>query len=235
MTCKEMAGRLTDVLGLDRVPIALAFVDGPVEGIEPVDQQVPSACAFWRLAAERCFYAPAEAHYNCPVGAATMGFQLPAEIAGRLGETVDLMVGATYLDRRELPLLPHMGGGAAGIVYGPLSAFPLTADAVLVWMTPRSAMLFAEAQGDARWNAPAASRVLGRPACASIPTAVETGTALSFGCSGMRTFTEIADTHLLGVIAGRELETMLTALEQASRANTVMLQHYEEQASLFAR
>ena len=113
-----------------------------------------------------------------------------------------MMSGAGYLDPAEVPHLRRIGRRSAGIVYGPLSDMPITVDAVLVWMTPRSAMMFSEAQGDSRWDAAAASPVLGRPGCASIPISLETSTALSFGCSGMRTFTAIADSHLLGVIAG---------------------------------
>ena len=233
MDYRQAASRLSELLGLDRVPIGVAFVDGPVDGVEPVDQQVPSACAFWRLAAERCFYAPAEAHFNCPIGAATMGFDLPADVADQLGETVRLMAGAAYFDRNEVPHLPHVGRSWAGIIYGPLSDMPVTADAVLVWMTPRSAMVFAEAQGDGRWDAAAASRLLGRPGCAAIPTTMETGTALSFGCAGMRTFTQIADSHLLGVIAPARLEAMLTDLERTRQANTTMLDYYERRRVTF--
>jgi uncharacterized protein (DUF169 family) len=233
MDYRQAASRLSELLGLDRVPIGLAFVDGPVDGIEHVDRQVPSACTFWRLAAERCFYAPARDHFNCPVGAATMGFDLPAEVADQLGEAVELMAGAAYFDPGEVPHLPRVEQSSEGIIYGPLAELPVPADAVLVWMSPRSAMVFAEAQGDGRWDAIAATRLLGRPGCAAIPTAAETGTALSFGCAGMRTFTEIADSHLLGVIAGTRLEAMLTDLESTRQANATMLDYYEGRAAAF--
>jgi uncharacterized protein (DUF169 family) len=233
MDHRQAASRLSELLGLDRVPIGVAFVDGPVDGIESLDQRAPSACALWRLAADRCFYAPAEAHFNCPIGAATMGFDLPHDIAEQLGETVQLMTGAAYVGRGEVANLPRMQRPAAGIVYGPLSEMTVPADVVLVWMTPRAAMIFAESQGDGRWDAAGASRLLGRPGCAAIPSAVETGSALSLGCTGMRTFTEIADSHLLGVIAAARLETVLVDLQRVSEANSTMHDVYEQRAASF--
>ena len=50
----------------------------------------------------------------------------------------------------------------------------------------------------------------------------------------MRTFTGIADSYLLGVIAGTALDATVTALERSTQANATMLRHYEEQASHFA-
>ena len=104
----------SELLGLDRVPIGVAFVDGPVDGVEPVDQQVPSACAFCAWPPNGCFYAPAEAHFNCPIGAATMGFDLPVDVADELGETVRLMAGAAYLDGNEVPISLTWGGAGLG-------------------------------------------------------------------------------------------------------------------------
>jgi uncharacterized protein (DUF169 family) len=229
----QLASRLSAALELDRAPVAMAMLDGPGEEFDLLRENVPSACSLWRLAAERCFYAPAETHYNCPVGAYTMGFQLPDRVRGELMDALGLMGSVSYFSESEVPGLPRVDGARAGIAYGPLERFPVPPDCVLVWMTPRSAMVFAEARGDERWDQQSASPVLGRPGCAAIPVAAASSAALSFGCAGMRTFTEIADSHLLGAIAGADLGGAVARLEQAQRSNAAMLDHYQSRASAF--
>src|SRR3954470_2070215 len=81
----ETADRIAALLELELPPVALAFVDEAPDGVESTDAVVPSACAFWRRAEEGVFYAPAEAHFNCPVGAMVMGFDLPEPVQANLG------------------------------------------------------------------------------------------------------------------------------------------------------
>ena len=72
------------LLELDIEPVALAFVEDPPAGVETTDEVVPSSCTFWRHAESRVFYAPAEKHFNCPVGAHVMGFELPEGVQAAL-------------------------------------------------------------------------------------------------------------------------------------------------------
>jgi uncharacterized protein (DUF169 family) len=162
-----------------------------------------------------------------------MGFDLPDRVKLELNEVVRLMRGVSYLAESEIPELPRLEAAKAGIAYGPLEWFPVSPDSVLLWMTPRSAMVFAEARGNERWDEDSASPVLGRPGCAAIPVAATTSAALSFGCAGMRTFTEIADSHLLGVISGVELARAVTRLEQVQGSNEAMLDFYKIRATPF--
>ena len=71
------ADTLTDALHLDRPPVGLAFVGAVPETIPPLLHSAPSACSLWRSAEQQTFYAAANAHLNCPVGAMVMGFKLP--------------------------------------------------------------------------------------------------------------------------------------------------------------
>lgn len=93
MTFASVAGRLTAALALDNPPIGLAFASEPPAGVVVSDRIVPSSCAFWRQAGQGVFYAPAESHFNCPVGAMVMGFELPGEIQQQLGGQAGLMAG----------------------------------------------------------------------------------------------------------------------------------------------
>ncbi len=92
----KMAEPLSSQLGLDIPPIALTFVETVPPGVQSFDQAVPSACAFWRKAEERVFYASAEQHYNCPISVMTMGFPMPQTVQQELMGVAQMMVGGGY-------------------------------------------------------------------------------------------------------------------------------------------
>lgn len=149
MTNQTVAERLTTALALDTPPVALTFTDAPPEGVPAPSTVVPSACGFWRLAEQGVFYAPAEAHSNCPIGAMVMGFPLTDQLQAQLGELVTSMCECTYLSPEEDNKIPGVQPSAAGILYGPLAELPTTPTVVLFWLTPRQAMLYNEAAGTA--------------------------------------------------------------------------------------
>lgn len=230
MTRTETADRIATLLELELPPIALAFVDEPPDGVEATDAVVPSACAFWRKAEEGVFYAPAEAHFGCPIGAMVMGFELTDEVQANLGGAVEMMCEVAYIGADEPAQIPSVKKGKAGIVYGPLSEFPLEPDVAIVWVAPRQAMLVSEAAGSSRWMEAASRTVFGRPACGSLPSALDAQQpVLSLGCAGMRTFTEILPDRLLGVIPGSKLEEFEGALTATVESNRKMQTYYDQQ------
>jgi uncharacterized protein (DUF169 family) len=227
MSNQTIAERLTSVLALDTRPIALTFTDTPPDGVAGPDRAVPSACAFWRLAEQGVFYAPAEAHYNCPIGTMVMGFPLPEHVQAQLGELVTSMCECSYLSPEEGDKIPGVQPSAAGILYGPLAELPVTPTVVLLWLTPSQAMLYNEATGTANW---AQGSILsnGRPACAALPQAISSGTpTIAWGCMGMRTFTEIPDDRLLAAVPGNQAESFVADLERVVAANDTMRAFYE--------
>lgn len=236
MQYTDVAEKIGANLGLTTPPVALAFVQGPPEGVPVMEQDVPSACSFWRTAETSLFYAPADKHFNCPVGAMTMGFELPEDVQQNLMGFVQLMTGNGYIVPDEPPNIPTVKQQAGGIVYGPLKDFPMEPDVVLLWLTPRQAMLYNEAVGHARWTAQAPGAVLGRPACAALPTALHSAQPqLSMGCAGMRTFTEISDDRMLVVVPGKELPTFLQSLEATRQSNQAMQDFYTQHKARFPR
>lgn len=67
-------------------------------------------------------------------------------------------------------------------MYGPLGDFPVEPDVILMWLTPRQAMIFNEATGTSNWTSPS-DKMLGRPACAALPAALnESQPKISLGC-----------------------------------------------------
>lgn len=228
MNVESIANDLSTALELDTPPIAVAPSDGPPRGVAKFEGTVPSACTLWRRAENAVFYATAEQHFGCPIGAMVMGFALPAPVEGELKRLVGLMVEGGYVEANEPARIPTLPTKTAGAVYGPLGRFPIDPAFVVMWLTPRQGMLLAEASGATYWTHSGPSGMLGRPACAALPTAAARGAAtVSFGCIGMRTFTEIADDRLLAVIPGREAPVVATALAATLEANRAMQVFYE--------
>jgi len=231
----ETAHRIATLLELELPPVALAFVDEPPAGVEPTDAVVPAACAFWRKAEQGVFYAPADAHFNCPIGAMVMGFDLSEPAQANLTAAVEMMCEVAYIGADEPANIPTVKRDKTGIVYGPLSEFPLEPDIAIVWVAPQQAMLVSEASGNSSWMEAASRTVFGRPACASLPSALDAGQpVLSLGCAGMRTFTEILPDRLLGVVPGSKLEDFERSLAATVESNRQMQSYYDEQNAQLA-
>jgi uncharacterized protein (DUF169 family) len=231
-----LADALRETLALRHPPVALAFVHEAPPGIEEFDGAVPSACTFWRACETRVFFAPAEAHYNCPIGALTMGFTLAEPQMEHLMAVVGQMGEIGYVSADEAGSIPSVPGEKHGIVYGPLAEFPLVPDTVLVWVSGQGAMLLDEATGASRWTPELAGTAsFGRPSCAAIAVAAQRGKpTFSVGCSGMRTYTGVdADLHL-AVLPGPALADLRSRLERTAAANAQMLDYYRGQKALFS-
>lgn len=229
-----VADRLAIALALESPAVGLAFVDQSPPDVAELGTETPSACSLWRQAEDGVFYAPAAKHFNCAVGAMTMGFALDESAQARLADVVGQMCACGYVGADEPASIPKVGRQAAGIVYGPLGDLPVEPDLVLVWLRPHQAMLFNEASGAASWAGRRHLPVLGRPACAALPHALAASQpALSMGCLGMRTFTEVSGDRMLAVIPRANLEAFVDALEQTVVANQTMGAAYDAQKAAF--
>lgn len=228
MHVRDMASTLTRTLQLETKPIALALADAPPAGVGTFEGTVPSACTFWRRAESAVFYATAAQHFRCPVGAMVMGFDMPDDVTAELSGLVGVMVEGGYLRADEPSHIPTLPRKSAGVVYGPLQNFPIEPDAIVLWLTPRQAMVLSEAGGASRWTGSTPAAALGRPACAAIPTAIARGSvAASFGCVGMRTYTEVADDHMLAVVPAGAVEQLGATLNDIAAANRAMGEFHE--------
>lgn len=229
MRYRDVADELVRSLELDLPPVALSFVQEPPAGVRAFEGVVPSACTFWRKAEEGTFYAAAEDHFNCLIGAMTMGFDIPEEGKAELMGLVESMCAAGYIAANEPENIPSVVEHKSGIVYGPLAEFPLEPDLVVTWLSPRQAMLYNEAVGNASW-ATQPGEVFGRPACGALPMAHnEARMTLSLGCMGMRTFTGIPEDRMLAVLPGRHLGEIRDALRRTMSSNETMRAFYEDQ------
>lgn len=236
MSTAAIATLLVENLELDFAPVALAFMDSAPAGVDAPSAVSPSACGFWRQAEKGVYFAPADAHFNCPVGAMVMGFDLPGPVSEELMGLVGSMTKCGYIAADEpghIPTSPKKR--AKGILYGPLADLPVAPDAVLIWLNPAQAMILSEAIGGATWGNDRPAKVLGRPACAAIPEAIGTQqTTLSLGCVGMRTFTAIAPDRLLAVIPGQLLGPLSAEVARLRAVNNAMESFYKDRAALVA-
>jgi len=220
---------ITSAFGLDTPPIAMAFVDDQPQGVESIEGEVPSFCAFWRIAEEKSFYAPANKHFNCPIGSMVLGFEMPKEVQEQLGDMVKKMCECSYLSEDEPAHIPTLKEKKSGVVYGPLKDFPVEPQLVMMWLKPSQAMIFNEVIGCCKWSDSMQSMALGRPACAVVPTTLnDSPFGMSLGCAGMRTFTEISDEHILGTLNFKEIDSFLTNLQTTVSANKEMTEFYLE-------
>jgi uncharacterized protein (DUF169 family) len=233
MEFAEISRVLTNNLKLGSAPIGVTPLQEAPAGVKSFAGQVPSACSLWRVAESGMFYAPAEAHHNCPVGAYTQGLPITAAVEKMLMEFAGFMTKAKYLDPAEIEKLPRLEGSPSGYLYGPLAEYQAVPTLVLMWVSPRQLMLAEEATGDLAWTSTSA-KAFGRPACAALPVAAKSSRpVVSLGCAGMRTFTEVADDLALFVVPGVELEAFTKKLQETLASNEQMLAFYQQHKSNF--
>jgi uncharacterized protein (DUF169 family) len=228
MTTAAAGVRLSQLLGLESAPVAVAFRPAPPAGVRHVDKAGPAGCAYWKLAAEgQVFYTKAADYYNCPVGAYTHGVELPAGRAKELEAVVGTMVGLQYIRMEEVAALPRLTAPFDVAVYAPLAEAPCEPDVVLVRGTARQIMLVAEAASAAGIGADGAT--MGRPACAMIPEAMRSVRGnTSLGCIGNRVYTGLGDDELYFTIPGARLGEVIAKLETITTANRELEQYHRQ-------
>jgi uncharacterized protein (DUF169 family) len=227
---------LQEILGLSEPPVAIGFSDQPPAGLEKWrGGAVPAGCAFWREAMNGLsFYTEPADHYNCAVGAYTHGIGLPAERGSELEETVKLMISTEYLRMEEVPGIPVLPKTPAYIAYGPVESASFPYDLVLIAAKPASAMLIYEAALRAG-AANALANILGRPACAVLPLANNTGlTSLSLGCTGNRTFTALSAEEMYVCVPAKHWKALVEKTGEIGKANCDMQEFYQNKKAQFA-
>ena len=233
---REFADNLAEKLKLNHAPIGIAFLDAAPKGVKRYEQAVPSACTFWKAAERALFYATAEDHYNCPIGAMTQGFQIPQPVSANAMELIGMMGKISYFEAAEASNVPTVGKNHKVILYGPLKDFgEIQPDVVLLIATPFQAMVISEASGTASWGTEHESRTLGRPACAVIPSSLKSNdTTISMACMGARTFADIKEEEVLISIPARALVELRNRLPVILDANMGMKRFYHTHKDNFS-
>jgi uncharacterized protein (DUF169 family) len=216
-----------DSLNLAWRPVAVGFMSDPPEGLPRVDRSLPAGCAYWKHASEgHGFYTRPEDHYGCTVGSFTHNVTLPAEKGRELESVVGTMVSLEYLSGDEVPSIPRRPEPMQIAAYAPLADATFAPDVVVFRGNARQLMLLSEAARSA--GIFGGGDILGRPACAMIPHAANTGAAVaSFGCIGNRVYTGLADDEFYVTIPGKALARTLDRLAVILNANTQLKAFHE--------
>jgi uncharacterized protein (DUF169 family) len=228
-----MERQLTESLGLDRRPVAVAFREAPPEGISRFIGSEPSGCSFWRLAARgRAFYTVPGDHYNCPVGSYTHNVPLPPARARELEQMLGFMTNIGYIRMDEVPGIHRLPSTPGAIIYAPLADAPVDPDVVLFWGRAGRMMLLQESAQRAgvvtRLNA------LARPTCMALPAVLGGGMVASTGCIGNRVYTDIDESEFYVAIAGEDLGRMAAEAETIRTANATLLEYHRERRRTLA-
>jgi uncharacterized protein (DUF169 family) len=217
----SIARSLQDDLKLRQPPIAVALVDAVPAGVPPFDGRVPAGCRFWQEAATRTFVTAPGDHDLCAIG--TFTHNLPGTPAHEVDRRDALKVFADlgYVRPEDIPLIPVLASRPRYVVYGPLADAPVPPDVVLLFVRADQTLILSEAtESLERGLAPA----MGRPACAIVPQAKNTGrAALSLGCCGARAYLDtLTDDVALYAMPGPRLAAYATRVGELARANATL-------------
>jgi uncharacterized protein (DUF169 family) len=218
-------------LNLERPPVAVGFMDTPPPGLPRLARPLPAGCSYWKEASEgKAFYTTAADHENCAVGAFTHGVELSPDKAKELESLVGTMVELHYLRSEEVAGIPHRKSALRIAAYAPLSQATFDPETVIFRGNARQIMLVSEAARAAGVFGSAAA--MGRPACAMIPYASDTASAVaSVGCIGNRVYTGLGDDELYFAVPGKALPRVLEQLDVMLTANEKLEAFHKERAA----
>lgn len=216
-----IANRLTESLGLRQPPIAVSLADHLPAGVPLWQGAIPAGCRFWQEAASRVFATTAADHERCAIGQYTHALPMSPAASTDLQDALKVFADLTYVTEKDLAAIPVLQATSSHIVYGPLASVPLVPDVVLLFVQASQTLILSEASQQIEGGLPPA---MGRPACAVIPQARNTGrSALSLGCCGARAYLDVlTDDVALYAVPGASVEAFADRVAVLARANGVL-------------
>lgn len=221
MTPRAQSQAFTAALALAQPPIAISLVETAPAGVPMYEGRAPAGCRFWQEAATRTFVTAPADHDLCAIGTFTHNLAAtPAHEADR-ADALEVFAKLDYVRPDEIPHIPVLGTRPRYVVYGPLAEAARTPDVVLLFVRADQQLILAEAAQRLEGGLPPA---MGRPACAVIPQARNTGrTALSLGCCGARAYLDTLDENVaLFAVPGERLAALAEHVTALARANQVL-------------
>ena len=217
----EIAATLTAALKLAQPPIAVCMTDTVPQGVARWVGKSPAGCRFWQEAADRVFATSSGDHDLCSIGLYTHNLTMTPAAGTDLADALRVFAQLTYVRDEDVAAIPVLESKPAYVIYGPLARIPLDPDVVLLFVRADQTLILSEASQQLENGLPPA---MGRPACAVIPQALNTGrTALSLGCCGARAYLEVlSDDVALYAVPGSVLEAFTARVEALSKANAIL-------------
>ncbi|MGH9581888.1 MAG: DUF169 domain-containing protein, partial [Bryobacteraceae bacterium] len=217
----EMASTLTDSIGLSLPPVAISFADIVPAGVRNWTGRVPAGCRFWQEAANEVFATSSDDHDLCSIGMFTHNLETtPAQDTDRC-DSLKVFADLGYVREQDIPSIPVLKRRFAHVIYGPLTSIPLRPDVVLLFGKASQMLILSEASQQVEGDIPPA---MGRPACAIVPRAFNTGrAALSLGCCGARAYLDVfTDEVALWALPGSKLDVYVERIVALAKANAVL-------------
>lgn len=220
-TLAEIAKSLSDSLHLALAPVSVSFHDSVPDGVAPHSGTAPAGCRFWQDAASRVFATVASDHDLCAIGVYTHNLGVTEGIGKDLNDALKVFGDLGYVRPEDMAFIPVLKREAKAVVYGPLGAVPAAPDVVLLFVKADQTLILSEASQQLENGLPPA---MGRPACAVVPQAFNTGrTALSLGCCGARAYLDALTPDVaLYAIPGSKIEAFAERVAALSKANSVL-------------
>jgi uncharacterized protein (DUF169 family) len=223
---ETLAQTLTDSLHLSQSPVAIALADLPPPGVGLYEGVAPAGCRFWQEAARRVFATVPRDHALCAIGVYTHHLSAADHVRTDLEDALKIFGDLGYVRAEDLPQIPVLEREVRVVVYGPLAAFPVPPDVVLLFVQSGQSLILSEASQQLENGLPPA---MGRPACAIVPQALNTGrTALSLGCCGARAYLDVLTPDMaVYAVPGRLLEDFTERVAALAKANAVLTRFHE--------
>lgn len=218
---REMARKLTESVVLSLPPIAVCFTDEVPEGVKNWMGRVPAGCRFWQEAATGVFATAPEDHGLCSIGMFTHNLETTRAQDTDCGDSLKVFADLEYVREQDISTIPVLKRRFAHVIYGPLASMPLPPDVVLLFGKAGQMLILSEASQQVEGGLPPA---LGRPACAIVPQAFNTGrAALSLGCCGARAYLDILSEDVaLWAIPGATLDLYVDRVVALAHANRIL-------------
>ena len=219
---QTIAQSLQTSLELALPPIAITLTDTIPDGVVSYGDRTPAGCTFWQTAAKGAFATEARDHEGCAIGVHTHNLAGRSDShAGELRASLEIMGQLGYVREEDIPGIPTMQNPVRHVIYAPLAEAPLFPDVVMLFADARRGLVIAEAVQQVEPELPPA---LGRPACAVVPHAINTGrAAMSLGCCGARAYLDaMTDDVALWALPGSHLEQYAERITALAEANTLL-------------
>jgi uncharacterized protein (DUF169 family) len=215
----EISEILTEHLHLAQPPVAVSFTDTLPEGVAAWSGPIPAGCRFWQEAARRVFSTSPGDHAFCSIGQYTHNLDVTS--SADLTTALKVFADLSYVREQDLAMIPVLAAKPKHVIYGPLASIPVDPAVVLLFVRADQTLLLSEASQQIEQGLPPA---MGRPACAVIPQASNTGrSALSLGCCGARAYLDVLSNEVaLYAIPGVSLGAFAERIAALANANEIL-------------
>ena len=211
---------------LTQPPVAVCLTNDVPDGVETWTGHAPAGCRFWQEAGTRVFATSSTDHGLCAIGLYTHNLDMSPEANADLGDALKVFADLTYVREQDVATIPVLSSKPAHVVYGPLEQIPRAPDVVLLFVQAGQTLILSEASQQLEAGLPPA---MGRPACAVIPQARNTGrSALSLGCCGARAYLDVlTDDVALYAVPGVSIDAFAERVAALAGANDILAKFHQ--------